>query len=103
MISTNSLTLGKYHYWDEVEDDNIKRFHSMDGSDGSEHSIDFSPYHRPTEEELEAVREIVRITGVIPTRAWNLNNNFHGSRGYLKPMEPDILTILEDIKEDYGE
>jgi hypothetical protein len=106
MISTNSLTLGKYHYWDEVEDDNIKRFHYMHGSDGTDHHIDFSPYHRPTEEELEAVREIVKITGVIPTRAWNLNNNFHGNTRYadtVLPREPDILTILEDIKEDYGE
>ena len=102
-MTEERLALGKYHYWDEVEDDNIKRFHFMDGSDGTEHHIDFSPYHRPTEEELEAVREIVRITGVIPTRAWNLNNNFHGPRGYLKPFAADILTILEDIKEDYGE
>ena len=109
MSSNNKLTLGKYHYWDEVEEmeeghvDNIKRFHFMNGSDGTEHHIDFSPYHRPSEEELEAVREIVRITGVIPTRAWNLNNNFKGQRGYLKPLGPDILSILEDIKEEYGE
>jgi|TARA_Y100001949_G_scaffold92370_1_gene78082 hypothetical protein len=107
MRSNNKLTLGKYHYWDEVEDDNIKRFHFMDGSDGTEHHIDFSPYHKPTEEELEAVREIVRITGIIPTRSWNLNNNFHGyTFNHDDPLlqgEPDTVRILNEIKEDYGE
>ena len=99
----NKLTLGKYHYWDEVENDNIKRFHFMQGSDGTDHHIDFSPYHKPTDVEIEAVREIVRITGIIPTRSWNLNNNFHGQSGYLKPQEPDTVRILNEIKEDYGE
>ena len=65
----------------------------MHGSDGTDHHIDFSPYHKPTAPELEAVREIVRITGVIPTRAWNLNNNFHG---------PDILSILNEVEKDHG-
>ena len=60
-----------------------------------------------TEEELEAVREIVRITGIIPTRSWNLNNNFHGytfnTDDPLLQGEPDTVRILNEIKEDYGE
>ena len=55
-MAAEALTLGKYHYWDDYEDDNIKRFHFFAGSDGKDHHIDFSPYHRPSEEELEAVR-----------------------------------------------
>ena len=94
------LTLGKYHYWDEVENDNIKRFHFMNGSDGTDHHIDFSPYHHPTKEEIEAVREIVRITGIIPTRAWNLNSNFGKGITY---NTADIITLLEEVKDEYGE
>ena len=70
------LTLGKYHYWDDYEDDNIKRFHFMSGSDGEEHHIDFSPYYVVTEADIEAVHKFVEITGRIPTRMDNHNFNF---------------------------
>ena len=70
------LTLGKYHYWDDYESDNIKRFHFMTGSDGEDHHIDFSPYYRPTEKDLEAVREIVRLTGRVPDLTDNNGCNF---------------------------
>ena len=93
------LTLGKYHYLDENLGDNIKRFHFFEGSDGQDHHVDFSPYHNPTEEELEAVREIVKITGMIPHRGWNDGEgNFHVSKRVF--LEPDILVILEDIKDE---
>ena len=76
MRSNNKLTLGKYHYWDEVEEDNIKRFHFMNGSDGTEHHIDFSPYYTVTEADKEAVREFVEITGRLPKRRDNNGHNF---------------------------
>jgi len=82
------LTLDKYHYWDEVEEDNIKRFHFMHGSDGTDYHIDFSPYYKPTEWELEAVRKFVEITGRIPDRMDNNGNNFH---------KGDIINILEGL------
>ena len=95
MKSNNKLTLGKYHYWDEVEEmeeghvDNIKRFLFMNGSDGTEHHIDFSPYYKPTDGELEPVRKFVEITGRVPNR-WddNLGHNF---------FEGDALRILENL------
>mgnify|MGYP006157648769 CR=1 FL=1 len=82
------LTLGKYHYWDEVEDDNIKRFHFMQDNNGKDHHIDFSPYYKPTEWEFEAVRKFVDITGRIPDRMDNNNHNFH---------KGDITKILESL------
>ena len=66
-MATEALTLGKYHYWDDYEDDCTKRFHYFTGSDGQDHHIDFSPYHRPTEPELEAVREFTELMGYVPT------------------------------------
>ena len=82
------MTVSKYHYWDEHEDDNIKRFHFMSGSDGQEHHIDFSPYHRPTTAELSAVTRFVEITGRIPDRWDNKGNNFH---------KDDIFTVLDKV------
>ena len=83
------LTLGKYHYWDEVEEDNIKRFHFMHGSDGTDHHIDFSPYYYPTDGELDAVRKFVDITGRLPNRHdENLGHNFY---------QGDALRILESL------
>ena len=70
------LTLGQYHYWDEHEDDNIKRFHFMTGSDGEDHHIDFSPYYTPTDKDLEALREIVGLTGRVPDIKDNNGHNF---------------------------
>jgi hypothetical protein len=73
---TKQLTLGQYHYWDDYEDDNIKRFHFMTGNDGKEHHIDFSPYYKVSEHDLDAVREFVETTGRIPTREDNNDCNF---------------------------
>ena len=70
------LTLGKYHYWDEYEDDNIKRFHFMTGSDGEDHHIEFCHYYTPTEKDLEALREIVGLTGRVPDIEDNNGHNF---------------------------
>ena len=88
MNLTNKLTLGKYHYWDEHEDDNIKRFHFMSGSDGKEHFINFSPYYKPTGAELSAVVQFVELTGRIPDRMDNNNCNFH---------KDDIFTVLAKV------
>ena len=82
------LTLGQYHYWDDYEDDNIKRFHFMSGSDGKEHHIDFSPYHSPNGDELTAVVKFVEQTGRIPERYDNNGNNFH---------KGDIFKILKRV------
>ena len=38
-MAAEALTLGKYHYWDDYEDDNIKRFHFFAGSVGKYHHI----------------------------------------------------------------
>ena len=93
------ITLGKYHYWDENLGDNIKRFHFFEDNNGKDVHIDFSPYHHPSEEELEAVREIVEITGVIPHRGMNDGGgNFHVSKRVF--LEPDIIVLLKEIKED---
>ena len=85
---TAELTVSKYHYWDEHEDDNIKRFHFMSGSDGKEHFINFSPYYKPTGAELSAVVQFVEITGRIPDRMDNNNCNFH---------KDDIFTVLAKV------
>ena len=89
MMAVEALTLGKYHYWDEHEEDNIKRFHFFAGSDGKDHHIDFSPYHRPSAAEQEAVREFVEITGKIPNR-WDNNNGHNFLKG-------DIFTIRQGL------
>ena len=70
------LTLGQYHYWDDYEDDNIKRFHFFEDNHGNDVHIDFSPYYKVTEHDKDAVREFVEITGRIPTREDNNGNNF---------------------------
>ena len=71
------LTLGKYHYWDDYEDDNTKRFHFMTGSDGEDHHIQFSPYYMVVPEDIDAVHKFVEKTGRIPERYDNNGNNFH--------------------------
>ena len=72
------LTLGKYHYWDDYEDDNIKRFHFFENKKtGEDVHIDFSPYYTVTEHDADAVRKFVEITGRIPDRYDNNGNNFH--------------------------
>ena len=71
------FTLSKYHYWDDYEDDNTKRFHFMTGSDGEEHHIDFSPYYMVVPEDIEAVHKFVERAGRIPDRMDNNGNNFH--------------------------
>ena len=83
------FALGKYHYWDEYEDDNVKRFHFFEDNKGNDLHIDFSPYYKPTDGELEAVRKFVEITGRVPNR-WddNLGHNF---------FEGDALRILENL------
>ena len=82
------LTLGKYHYWDENLGDNIKRFHFFEDNNGEDIHIDFSPYHSPSEAELDAVRKFVEITGRIPDRFDNNNFNFTKDR---------ILELLERV------
>ena len=86
------LTLGKYHYWDDYEDDNVKRFHFMSGNDGEEHHIDFSPYHKPTEAEINAVRIFVNNTGRVPDRFDNNGNNFSTYKERV-----DIFELLKRI------
>ena len=88
------LTLGKYHYWDENLGDNIKRFHFFEDNNGNDVHIDFSPYHNPTEAELDAVREFVEITGRIPDRMDNNNCNFskHPIQGTY-----DIIELLKGL------
>jgi len=93
-----ALTLGKYHYWDDYEDDCTKRFHYFTGSDGQDHHIDFSPYHRPTEPELEAVREFTELMGYVPHSGWNNNSNFKDGE-YTKAGIPDMIRIIKDVKE----
>jgi len=85
------LTLGKYHYWDEYEDDNTKRFHFMTGSDGEDHHIDFSPYYEPIEKDLEALREIVRLTGFVPDTEDNGGHNF--SKPYYPNNEASLMHL----------
>ena len=92
------LTVSKYHYWDDYEDDCTKRFHYFTGSDGQDHHIDFSPYHRPTEAELEAVREFTELMGYVPHSGWNNNCNFKDGR-YTKAGIPDMIRIIKDVKE----
>ena len=82
------FALGKYHYWDEYEDDNVKRFHFMVDNNGNDIHIDFSPYYRPIESDLYAVRKFVEITGRIPDRMDNNGNNFH---------KGDALNVLESL------
>ena len=94
------LTLGKYHYWDDYESDNIKRFHFMTGSDGEDHHIDFSPYYRPTEKDLESIREIVRLTGLVPDIKDNNGHNF--SKAYFPNEElfigkTDMQVLLDKV------
>ena len=96
----DGLTLDAYHHWDEYEDDNIKRFHFMTGSDGEDHHIDFSPYYRPTEKDLEALREIVRLTGYVPDATDNGGHNF--SKAYYPNEElfigkTDMQVLLDKI------
>ena len=86
------LTMGKYHYWDEFEDDNTKRFHYMEGSDGKNYHIDFSPYYRPTDKDLESLREIVRLTGYVPDASDNGGHNFS--------YDPNCHQRVEDRKTD---
>jgi len=93
------LILGKYHYWDDYEDDCTKRFHFFAGSDGKDHHIDFSPYHRPTAPELEAVREFTEITGYVPHSGWNNNFNFKDG-AYTKAGIPDIIRIVGELKDE---
>lgn len=83
-----TLVLGQYHYWDEHEEDNIKRFHFFEDNTGTDHHIDFSPYYNPTEEELDAVRTFVDSTGRLPTREDNNGANFH---------KGDIKKLLRDV------
>ena len=102
----DGLTLGDYHYWDEVEDDNIKRFHFMTGSDGEDHHIDFSPYYTPTEKDLEALREIVRLTGYVPDATDNGSHNF--SKAYYPNEElfigkTDMQVLLDKVILDMPE
>ena len=83
------LTLGKYHYWDDYEDDNIKRFHFFeDEKTGKDIHIDFSPYHSPNGDELTAVVKFVEQTGRLPERYDNNGNNFH---------KGDIFKILKRV------
>jgi len=96
-MAAEALTLGKYHYWDDYEDDCTKRFHYFTGSDGKDHHIDFSPYHRPTKDELEAVREFTEITGYVPHSGWN--NNFNFNDGFYKTGVPDIIRIVRELKD----
>lgn len=85
----NELELKRYHYWDDYEDDNVKRFHFFEDNKGNkEVHIDFSPYYYPTEAELDAVRRFVDVTGRIPDRMDNSNFNFR---------KGDIFKILERI------
>ena len=92
-----TLVLGQYHYWDEYEDDNIKRFHFFEDNTGSDHHIDFSPYHRPTAPELEAVREFTEIAGYVPHSGWNNNSNFND--GFYKKGKPHIIRIVRELKD----
>ena len=85
---TEALTVSKYHYWDDYEDDCTKRFHFFTGSDGKDHHIDFSPYHSPNGAELSAVVQFVELTGRIPDRMDNNNCNFH---------KADIFTVLAKV------
>ena len=82
------FTLGKYHYWDDYEDDNIKRFHFFEDNNGNDVHIDFSPYYKVTEHDKEAVREFVEITGRIPTREDNNDCNFR---------EGSVLNLLKGL------
>ena len=87
------LTLGKYHYWDENLGDNIKRFHFFeDEKTGKDVHIDFSPYHKPTEAEINAVRIFVNNTGRIPDRFDNNGNNFSTYKERV-----DIFELLKRI------
>ena len=91
-----TLILTDYYYWDDLMDDNKKRFHYMKDSNGVEPHIDFSPYHYPTDEEIDAVRKIAKITGEIPTREWNHDCNF----SFTFDIDvPDIARILESVEE----
>ena len=82
------LTLDKYHYWDDYEDDNIKRFHFFEDDKGKDIHIDFSPYYMVVPEDIEAVHKFVEQTGRLPERYDNNGNNFH---------KGDIFKILERI------
>ncbi len=82
------LTLGKYHYWDDYMDDNIKRFHFFEDNKGKDVHIDFSPYYIVTPTDIELVHKFVEKTGRIPER-WD-NNGFNFNRG-------DIFKILERV------
>ena len=86
------LTLGKYHYWDENLGDNIKRFHFFEDNNGEDVHIDFSPYHSPSEDELDAVRKFVEITGRIPDRMDNNGNNFSKYKDKV-----DIFELLKRV------
>ena len=82
------LTLGKYHYWDDYEDDNIKRFHFFEDNKGKDIHIDFSPYYMVVPEDIEAVHKFVERAGRIPNRYDNNGNNFH---------KGDIFKIIKRI------
>ena len=82
------FTLGKYHYWDDYEDDNIKRFHFFEDNKGEDIHIDFSPYYMVVPEDIEAVHKFVERAGRIPNRYDNNGNNFH---------KGDIFKIIKRI------
>ena len=84
----DELELKKYHFWDDYEDDNIKRFHFFEDNKGNkEVHIDFSPYYYPTEAELDAVRKFVDVTGRIPDRMDNNNFNFRNGERSVTPRQ----------------
>ena len=82
------LTISKYHYWDEHEDDCTKRFHYFSDSDGKDHAMHFSPYYMVVPEDIEAVHKFVEQTGRLPDRWDNNGNNLH---------KGDIFKILKRI------
>ena len=95
------LTLGKYHYWDDYEDDNIKRFHFFEDNKGKDIHIDFSPYYMVVPEDIEAVHKFVERAGRIPNRYDNNGNNFH--KGDIFKMIKKICVCGElDCAEAYS-